>query len=94
MAWFFVQNIALFKEIQFMFHYSRTGGLIAVLPNTPLVYYPDMENIQGLVVYFLSKILQLFGVEVCTPQAQGGVLLGLAVIFVFFCHFFLNYVGL
>jgi len=53
---------------------QRTGGAITVLPNTPLVYYPDLMNFQGLILYFLSKFVQLFGVEVVTPEAQGGAL--------------------
>ena len=35
---------------------DRSGGLIAVLPNTPLVYYPDTLMETGVIVYLLSKV--------------------------------------
>ena len=38
---------------------ARSGGLIAVLPNTPLIYYPDILQETGLVVYLLAKLGQL-----------------------------------
>ena len=39
-------------------HVSRSGGLIAVLPNTPLIYYPDILQETGLIVYLLAKLGQ------------------------------------
>ena len=40
-------------------HMARSGGLIAVLPNTPLIYYPDILQETGLIVYLLAKLWQL-----------------------------------
>jgi len=72
---------------------QRTGGLIAVLPNAPLTYYPDTLQMTGLIVYFLSKILQLFGVETSEPRMQGLVLFMLCIFMTLFVHFVLSYFG-
>jgi len=59
---------------------QRSGGLIAVLPNTPLVYYPDILQETGLIVYLLSKVLQMCGCQTSTPARQGLAMVGIMAI--------------
>ena len=52
-------NICILSQLLYLYTCSpvhRSGGLIAVLPNTPLVYYPDILQETGLIVYLLSKV--------------------------------------
>jgi len=72
---------------------QRTGGVIAVLPNVPLTYYPDTLQMTGLIVYFISKFLQLFGVETVEPRMQGLVLFMFCSFMTLFVHFLLSYFG-
>ena len=73
---------------------QRSGGLITIMPNSPLIYYPDTLHLQGMIVYFLSKILQLFGVTTSTPTLQAAVLAGIMVIGFFVLHFVMNFIGI
>jgi len=72
---------------------QRTGGVIAVLPNVPLTYYPDTLQMTGLIVYFISKFLQLFGVETVEPRMQGLVLFMFCSFMTLFVHLLLSYFG-
>ena len=72
----------------------RSGGLIAVLPNTPLVYYPDILQETGLIVYLLSKVLQIFGCETSTPALQGLVIMGMMIIMSYLMHILFGYLGM
>ena len=73
---------------------QRSGGLITIVPNCPLIYYPDTLHLQGMIVFFLSKILQLFGVTTSTPALQTALLLAILVIGFFVMHFILNFIGI
>lgn len=73
---------------------QRSGGLIAVLPNTPLVYYPDILMETGLIVYLLSKVLQIFGCQTSTPALQGLVIMGLMIIMSYLMHILFGYLGI
>lgn len=73
---------------------QRSGGLIAVLPNTPLIYYPDTLQETGLAVYLLSKVLQIFGCQTSTPALQGLVLMGMMMIMSYLMHILFAYLGI
>merc|ERR1719251_698757 len=49
---------------------QKTGNLICVLPNSPLIYYPDTLHLQGLLVFLLSKIAGIFGARTVSPSLQ------------------------
>ena len=71
----------------------RTGSLICVLPNTPLVYYPDTLMVQGLVVFLLSKVAGIFGAERVRPGLQSLLVLVILLLYTVLCHLLLNYLG-
>ena len=70
-----------------------SGGLIMVMPNSPLIYYPDTLHLQGIIVYLLSKVLQMFGVTTSTPTLQAVVLLAFITIASLLFHVIMNYMG-
>ena len=58
-----------------------------VMPNCPLVYYPDVSQALATVVFLLSKLAQLAGVK--TVQQNMLFLLYFIVMVVFFYAFHL-----
>jgi len=73
---------------------QRSGSLLVVIPNCPLVYYPDISEAFPTVVFFLSKLIQLTGVKTVYPNMlclAYFLVLG-AVFFAF--HLMLSYLGL
>jgi len=65
---------------------QRTGNLICVLPNSPLIYYPDTLHLQGLLVFILSKVAGIFGARTVSPTLQLLILMILAFIYIYICH--------
>ena len=80
-------------EIKINF-FHRTGELVMILPNSPLIYYPDTVHMLGVMVYFLSKILQLLGHTTVTPRNQALALAGVVFVLLLIFHLALRYFGL
>lgn len=64
---------------------QRSGSLIVVMPGCPLVYYPDLSEVTAVMVYIMSKVLQLCGVTRIYPSMLG--LLFVVLIFFLFYGF-------
>jgi len=72
---------------------QKTGSLICVLPNAPLIYYPDTLMLQGVLVFLLSKIAGMFGARTVSTGLQSLVLLAVSCLFIYCCHLSLDYAG-
>jgi len=82
------------EALQLAVEEQKTGNLICVLPNSPLIYYPDNLHLQGLVVFLLSKVAGIFGARTVSPTLQLLILMILAFIFIYICHILLGSFGI
>jgi len=82
------------EALQLAVEEQRTGSLICVLPNAPLIYYPDTMMLQGVVVFLLSKIAGIFGARTVRPGLQIVILGLFSLLAIYFSHLLFHYYGL
>ena len=64
-----------------------------VMPNSPLIYYPDLSLVIGAFLYIMGKIVGLTGANVLDLKALVMALIILSVVFIYFTHIVLRTFG-
>jgi len=82
------------EAFQRMVKDQRSESLMLVMPDTPLVYYPDVSFALGIIVFLLSKMAHMFGVKTVSTKMLGLMLAVLVVLLFYILHLLLSLFGL